>query len=466
MSDTHRSAKKVIVVGGGVAGLATAYLIRQQARARGQALDLTVLEAKNRHGGATRTDRVEGYTCEWGPNGFLDNEPATLELVRMLNLDNELVRADESAANRYIYHGGKMRIVPMKPPQFLTSDILPLPAKLRMAMEILVPAKRNGAEETVDQFGKRRLGAAFARTMLDPMVSGIFAGDTARLSLQAVFPKMVAMERAYGGLFRAMLAKRRAAKKSGGESGGPSGPKGTLHTFRNGMGVLTDTLFENLAASVRTGIEAQQLYRFPGGGFMLRTSVGALDADEVVLACPAPVAASILADLDKAVSRALADIHHAPVDVVCHGHGRKNLTDPLHGFGVLIPRSEGIRSLGTLWSDSIFPGQAPPDNRLLRTILGGAHDTGITQEPDEELHAIAHRDHRTVMGVQGEPAFKRSYRHPLGIAQYTLGHLDRVAKTEALEKEMPGLYFTGASYRGVSINGCIKDAFRVADMFH
>ncbi|MBD3165809.1 protoporphyrinogen oxidase [bacterium] len=463
MKHRGKGSRSVVVVGAGIAGLASAFMIREYAGDAGESVDITILEADDRHGGATRTDHADGYTCEWGPNGFLDNEPATLELVKRLGIESELMKADESAANRYIYHGGAMRKVPMKPPQFLVSDILPLSAKLRMAMEFVIPAKHNGAEETVDQFGRRRLGRSFASTMLDPMVSGIFAGNTKELSLGAVFPKMVAMEREYGGLFRAMFAKQKEAKRSGTKSGGPAGPSAVLHTFRDGMGRLPDAIADEFQGSIRLGARVTGLVPREGGaGFMIHTEKDRFEADEVVLACPSHAAAEIVQDLDGRTAEALRAIWHAPVDVVCHGHHPDEIAHPLNGFGVLIPRSEGIRSLGTLWSDSIFPGQAPGDRKLLRTILGGAHDPGIANLSVDRLHDTAHRDHRTVMGVREEPRFRTEFRHPHGIAQYTLGHLARVAETERLEYDLPGLHFTGASYRGVSVNGCAKDAFRVA----
>jgi oxygen-dependent protoporphyrinogen oxidase len=454
----------VLVVGGGIAGLASGYLARVMARERGLEVDVRVLEASDHSGGSTRTDRVDGYTCEWGPNGFLDNEPATLDLIERIGLTNEMVVADESSANRYIYHGGKMRRVPTKPPAFLLSDILPLSAKLRMALELMVPARRNGADETVDSFGRRRLGKRFAEMMLDPMVSGIFAGDTTQLSLAAVFPKMVEMEREYGGLFRALIAKRRAAKREGTTAGGPSGPNAVLHTFEGGMGRLTDRLAELLdgALALRTPVSAVE--RMEGGRFRVAAPGGGLEADAVILAVPSYAAAPMVHGLDELVAEALAAIDHAPVDVVCHGHPVAHLGDPLHGFGVLIPRREGIRSLGTLWSDAIFPGQAPAGRRLLRTILGGAHDPGIISLEVDELHATAVADHARVMGVHGKPEMRTEFRFRRGIAQYTVGHLERVSRSELLEDGLPGLYFTGASYRGVSINGCAKDAFRVAEL--
>ncbi len=453
---------RIVVIGGGIAGLASAYLTRELARERVVEIELTVLEANERHGGSTRTDHVDGYTCEWGPNGFLDNEPATLDLVKRVGLNGELVKADENSANRYIYHSGKMHLVPTKPPKFLVSDILPFTAKLRMAREFFIPAKSDDSDETVDGFGRRRLGNAFAELMLDPMVSGIFAGNTKELSLAAVFPKMVEMERDYGGLFRAMIAKQKEAKRSGKTAGGPGGPNAVLHTFKQGMGQLPDALAELLGDALVTNAPVQTVTRREDGRFRVVSDDRTLDADAVIVAAPSYAAAAMIGEIDENVSNALAAIQYAPVDVVCHGHPVDHLSDPLRGFGVLIPRREGIRSLGTLWSDAIFPGQAPDQHRLLRTIMGGAHDPQITELEADKLHATAAADHAKVQGVIGEPSMKREFRFERGIAQYTVGHLNRVRTSETLENDLPGLYFTGASYRGVSINGCAKDAFRVA----
>jgi protoporphyrinogen/coproporphyrinogen III oxidase len=457
------SKPRVVVIGGGIAGLASGFLVREQTRERGIEIDLTVLEAKEQPGGNTRTDHINGYTCEWGPNGFLDNEPATLDLVERIGLTDQLVKADDNSSNRYIYHGGRMRRVPVKPPAFLISDILPIHAKLRMALELLIPAKRNGSDETVDAFGRRRLGVHFADFMLDPMVSGIFAGNTKKLSLAAVFPKMVEMESEYGGLFRAMIAKQKETKRKGTASGGPGGPNAVLHTFKQGMGQLTAHLTDLLVENVQLNSSVQSIIRTEDRRFRIIIGNRLIDADAVIVAAPSYAAAEMIRDIDTVTSDTLAAIEHAPVSVVCHGHPQDHLSDPLQGFGVLIPRSEGIRSLGSLWSDAIFPGQAPDGYRLLRTIMGGAHDSDIKDLSSEKLHAIASADHNRVQGVFGEPSLKTEFRFDNGIAQYTVGHQNRVKRSEQLENDLPGLYFTGASYRGVSINGCAKDAKRVAD---
>lgn len=453
---------RVIVVGAGVAGLSTAWLIRQRARELNRPLDLQVLESREAPGGWTRTDRLDGYLCEWGPNGFLDNEPTTLELVEQLGLTPRLQRASESSAHRFIFHGGRLREVPTAPPAFLMSDIVSLQAKLRMATELFVPADRGGEDESVFDFGRRRLGPEFATLLLDPMVTGIFAGDVRQLSLRAVFPKMAEMERQHGGLFRALIAKKWHGRRTGRETGGPAGPRGALHTFIEGMGELTSKLFEELSQEVLTQAVVKAVER-EGDGFRVQSSSGPRDADAVVLACPSFAAASIVNPLSDEVSRSLDDIWHAPVDVVCFGFGDDDLRRPVDGFGVLIPRVEGIRTLGTLLSDRIFPGQAPAGCRLLRSLVGGAHDPGVAKLSLDDLEATVERDLDTLFGVSSPPSFRRSIRHPQGIAQYTIGHLERVAQTERLEATHPGLFLTGASYRGVSVNGCVKDAHRVRD---
>ncbi len=456
--------RKVVVVGAGVSGLTTAFLIREKGKEIGRDVEITILESKPYAGGSTKTDTVDGYICEWGPNGFLDNEPATFELIKLLGIENMLVKADERSNKRFIYHGGKMREVPLSPPKFLTSNIVPFLSKLRMACEIIVPRKKDDEDETVDSFGCRRLGKNFAKYLLDPMVSGIFAGNTKELSLKAVFPKMVEMEEEYGGLFKAMIAKKREAKKTGKISGGPAGPGSVLHTFKNGMGELTTMLVEKTNSELVYSSAAKTV-EIKNNKFVIHTDGQSHEADDLILACPSFEASNIINNIDNEVSRLLGEIPFAPVDVVCHGYRRENIGRSVDGFGVLIPRTEGIRSLGCLWSDSIFPGQAPEGFHLLRTLLGGAHDPDIEDVSDDLLSETARDDLAKLIGLKNGPDFIRIFRHPKGIAQYVKGHLKRVAAAEKMEINLPGLYFTGVSYRGVSVNGCVKDAFRVANRF-
>jgi oxygen-dependent protoporphyrinogen oxidase len=269
------------------------------------------------------------------------------------------------------------------------------------------------------------------------------------------------MELTYGGLFRAMLGKRREAKRAGVQSGGPAGPAGVLTTLRGGVGRFTDALRDSLAAEVREGVAVQALER-DGEGFALRLDGGARECfDAVVMAAPAHAAAEIVADLSSRASRALSEIEFANVAVVCSVYDPSRLGRELDGFGHLIPRRDGIRSLGCLWTSAIFPQQTSGEV-LLRTILGGATDQGILDLDDDELLEVVRADTRTTLGIEASPTQSWVFRHPHGIAQYNMGHRDRVAEADRLSSELPGLAFVGASYRGVALNRCVRDAYTIA----
>jgi protoporphyrinogen/coproporphyrinogen III oxidase len=446
--------QRVVVIGAGVSGLATAWWIRREARERRISLALSLFEASSTAGGHVRSEVVDGFVCERGPSGFLDEAPRTLELVDQLGLGHRMITADPAAARRYVYHSGRLHEVPTRPLAFLRSSVLPWSAKARILAEPFVVRRREDCEESVADFARRRLGRGFARYLLDPMVSGIFAGDPEALSLAAAFPKMAALEHEHGGLFRA-LAKRRAA------AGGPAGPAGTLRSFPRGMGELTDALVTELQAELQTNAPVRRLER-DGEAWRVILDGRSVEADRLVLACPAHAAAPLVAPLDLGAAAALDAIPFASVGVVCEGHGSADLARPLDGFGVLAPRDEGLRILGVLACDRIFPDHAPAGHRLLRSLVGGARDPAAATLSDDDLGAIVHRDLDRLVGLRGDPRPSRIYRHDRAIPQYTIGHLDRVATIDRFARES-GLSFTGASHRGVSVNGCIEDAFRTAE---
>jgi len=444
-----------------MAGLAAAFRLREEMRAADSGGEVVLFEREPRCGGATRTERVNGLTLDRGPNGWLSSEPLTERLVGELGLSSDLVPSNDAARKRFVYTRGKLRMLPASPPKFITSGLLGPIEKLRVLGEIAIPGRKDDGDESIYDFGRRRLGSGFAETLLDPMVSGIFAGDVHKLSLPATFPKMREMELTYGGLFRAMLGKRREAKRAGAQAGSPAGPAGVLTTLRGGVGRFTEALRESLAAEVREGVAVLALER-DGDGFALRLDGGARERfDAVIMAPPAHAAAEIVADLSPRASRALGEIAFANVAVVCNVYDPAQLGRELDGFGHLIPRRDGIRSLGCLWTSAIFPQQSNGEV-LLRTILGGATDEGILDLDDDALLEIVRGDTRATLGIEASPTQSWVFRHPRGIAQYNLGHRDRVAEADRLCSELPGLAFVGASYRGVALNRCVRDAYTVA----
>ncbi len=442
------------MLGGGISGLATAFHLRSL-RAEAPP-DVVLLEGRDRAGGKVRTDTDGGCVREWGPGGFLDNVPEMLDLVRDLGLEGRLVRAGPAATDRFVFHGKGLWKVPSSRGEFLRTRLLSLGGKLRILLEPV--ARRAPAEdESVYDFARRRIGAEPARILVDAMVAGVFAGDARALSLRSAFPAMAEMEREHGSLLRAM----RARKAKGG--GGPFGPGGTLRSFDGGMQVLTDALAAALGPAVRTGKRAMAVTR-EGDLWAVQSSDGEIHrADAVVVALPAPDAALLLARLDARFREPLEAIPLAPVTVVALRYAAGDAPKAERGFGFLVPSGEPLRLLGVLWESTVFAGRAPAGEVLLRAMVGGARDPDGAALPDGVLLERVRADLRVSMGIEAEPREVRLYRHLQGIPQYTLGHADRLAALETVRASLPpGLHLTGNSYRGISLNHCVRDALATA----
>lgn len=473
MREATGGAARVAVVGGGVAGLATALALRDRARAQGAALTVTVFEKDDQAGGNLRTLVQGGWQFEWGPNGFLDNEPATLRLVDRLGLRPRLLRSSDATRRRFLLVNGRLEEIPLSPGAFLGSRLLSARGKLRMARELFVPARKElgraaddpATDETIDAFGERRLGREFADVMLDPMVKGVFGGEATRLSLAAAFPRMVELERDHGGLFRAMIALGREKRRKGRRT--DAGPTGVLHSFDGGMAVLVDALAAALDADddaeVVRGAPVSALAR-EDGAWTVRWPGGERRGFAAVIdAAPAHAAAGHLRELDAALAGELAAIPYAPMAVIALGYRREDVGRDLAGFGLLVPGREKRNVLGVLWSSSIFPGLAPEGHVLLRAMAGGAGNPGVMALDDGQLVDLVLGDLRGFMDLRGEPALVNIIRHERAIAQYVPGHLARLRAIDAAAARLGSLWFSGSAYRGIAVNACIKESETLAD---
>ncbi|MFT5314804.1 MAG: oxygen-dependent protoporphyrinogen oxidase [Candidatus Krumholzibacteriia bacterium] len=450
----------VAIIGGGVAGLATALNLRDS----DSDLEVTLFEKDPTCGGNLRTQAENGWQIEYGPNGYLDNEPAMARLIERLKLDDAVTPSNESAKKRFLMVNGEMVPIPTSPPAFLKSKMLPMTAKLRIAGEFFVPRRAGlgkaadipAGDETVAAFGRRRLGKAFTETMLDPMVKGISGGDAENLSLAAAFPRMVEMEQEFGGLFKALIKKRK----------GDGSPTGVLHTFEGGMArlvlALKNELEQDPSVSLQTGASTQSVTHTEEGWFVTTTESKHGPFSAVVAAAPAHAAAKQIADLDQVLASTLAEIPFAPMAVIALGFPRANVGHNLDGFGMLVPSKEKRRLLGMLWTSSIFPGRAPQDQVLIRAMAGGATDPAVMEMDDESLTKLALDEIRPLLQLSGEPTIVKVIRHEKAIAQYTPGHLARMKAIDSMRGQWPGLFFTGSSYRGIAVNACVKDAEKVA----
>jgi oxygen-dependent protoporphyrinogen oxidase len=428
---------RVIVVGGGISGLATAYLCAK----RGMAV--TVYE-KGQPGGKIHSAHEDGFLLEHGPQGFLDSVPESLTLASELGL--EPLRANESAKKRFLYFRGQLQRVPESPPLLLKSRILSLRGKARLAWEPFAK-KRTEPDETVMAFATRRLGLEAAERLVAPMVAGIYAGDAERLSIDSALPRVAKLERDHGSLIRAMRRLKAA---------GP-GPRGTLTSFKGGMGDVIDALLGKLGpAVVRAHVRSIER---DGKIFRVRTDdSGPAPADAVVLATPGYATASLVPNCAP-----LSEIPYAPVDVAFLGYPRDAVPHPLDGFGFLVALGEDLRVLGCLWESSIFPFRAPDGNVLFRLMLGGARDPGVAGLAPPHVLSLAREALEKSVGVRAEPRLSRLVRHPRGIPQYTVGHAARVASATAAEAAWPGLYLTGNALRGVGYNDCVREAYAIAE---
>jgi len=446
-----------VVVGGGIAGLACAHRIaRELGRDR-----VRLLEASEYLGGHVRTTRESGYQLDWGPNGFLNREPAMLEWIRELGLEGDLVQADQAAARRFLLLKGRL-VELVGPPKFLVAPLLSVRGRARLALEPLIRAKRDESPESVFDFAARRIGREAAETLVSAMVLGIFGGDAKQLSLEHCFPRMAAMEREHGGLLKAMMARRKSAK-----GGGPMGPGGALTSLRGGIGRLAERAAEELGSIAQRRTAVTEIEK-SDGGFVVHfghadSRPSPVHCEKIVLAVPAYVAAELMRGLAADAAARFAAVKYAALAVVCCAFPRERVRHDLNGFGYLVPPGEGRETMGCLWTTSIFPGAGPEGKVLLRTMVGGALHPECAERADDELLAIVKRDVFDALGASGAPELTRIFRYARAIPQYGLDHGAVLQAAEYAERANPGLYFAGNAFRGVAMIDCVADAFRVAE---
>ncbi|PLX88826.1 MAG: protoporphyrinogen oxidase [Desulfuromonas sp.] len=456
---------RVVVIGAGISGLSTAYAIETLAAQVALSVEVRVVEKLDRTGGKIHSIHDSGFLCEWGPNGFLDNKPMTLDLCKQLQIDGQLLRSDDNARKRFIYSQQVLHRLPENGPSFLKSPLISWPGKMRLACEMLVPKRTDGVDETLADFGRRRLGAEALNKLIAPMVSGIFAGDPETMSLKSCFPKIHSLEQEHGGLIKAMLKlakKKKAEVKEGKVVASAAGPGGVLTSFTDGIQELSDGAAKALKGEVLTEAGVQRIEKKQDGYQLHFEDGSSLDADMVVSAAPAYAAAAMLEELDDGIAALLRQIPYATMNVICFGYQRDKITHDLNGFGYLIPKAEGCNTLGTLWDSSIFPNRAPEGHVMLRSMMGGGTNPGAIDLSEDEVRSRTMDDLRQIMKIDVEPDFARVFRHRKAIPQYTVGHAQRFAEVREKLGRHAGLFITGNAFGGVGLNDCVNASNLVA----
>ena len=470
MSETNTTAEKniddVIVVGAGVSGLTTAYrLARKGCRVR-------VLEIAPRVGGSVGSGRHDGMLWESGPNSGMDTTPLINELLDDLGIREQRADARKISDRRFIVRDGRLIPLPMSPPAFFATPLFSAGTKFGLLREPFIARSKPDVEESVSAFVRRRLGSEFLDYAIEPFVSGVFAGNPDQLSVQAAFPKLFQLEQRYGGLIRGLILGARERKRQREKSKNNA----KSFSFVDGMQTLTDALARGIASSgsvVETDIRVGGIAYDARGYWTVLCIRGGGQGSEtyrarsVALSVPAGATAELLESLnapwaDDAV-QALRSISYAPVSVVVSGWQSDAVKHPLDGFGFLAPRKENRRILGTLFSSSMFDHRADEKNAVLTTMIGGIRAPELAASDDVVLQTMAEGDLASLIGVQGKPLWTRISRHPQAIPQYTLGHLERVRRVDAVRAHAPGLFFCCNWRGGISVGDCIKNGCQTAE---
>jgi oxygen-dependent protoporphyrinogen oxidase len=430
----------IAIIGGGISGLATAFYIKQ---IRPDS-EIYMFEKEAHYGGTMRTENINGFLFETGANGFLSNKPDTLDLVKASGAQDLLLRSSDAARKRYIFTN-KLHQLPENPIAFMRTKLLSLPGKLRTLGEIFIPPGKDLGDESLQDFGYRRVGKEFTDIFLNAMSAGIFASAPEVLSIKAAFPAVVKLEQEYGGLFKGMIKKK---KKE-------AGPGGVLMSFKGGVGRYIDHLVHSLDISLHKNSETSAIDRH-SDGYVVSSGDTTLEADKVVVTTPAYVSASLLRNLDNKLYERLNAIEYSPISVV--GFGYDNLSHPLNGFGLLTTASAGKKVLGILWDSSIFPDRAPEGKKLVRVMIGGQRNPELALQDEETLIDLALEGLQQTMGVDDSPQVSFIKRWERGIPNYSPGHLGKVDAIFEQIEDYPGLYLNSNAYYGIGLNDCVRNS--------
>jgi oxygen-dependent protoporphyrinogen oxidase len=477
LHDTPAFTPHVVIVGGGISGLSAAFYLQRAARAAGGWLRYTLVERDERFGGKIQTDTIAGaageFIVEGGPDSFITQKPWGLQLALDLGLEDRLLGTNQARHAVYVLVNGRPRpmpdgmmlIVPTRLMPFLRSPLLSLRGKLRMALDLCIPPRRDAADETLADFIRRRLGAEALDKLAEPLLAGIHSAEPELQSLLATFPRFRALEETYGSLIRGMLAQRRPSTTD--QQPASIISRSSFVTLRGGVGELVRALLDALDGRLIAGrgvaaIDHDSTAALHERPYRVLLDDGeTLDADALILTTPAFAAADLVAPFQPALANALRQIRYVTTGTVSLAYHRADLGALLDGFGLVIPHSEGRRINALTISSIKFDHRAPTGDALLRVFVGGSRNPEVPDLDDAALLALVRTELRDILGIAVEPLWSRIYRWPRANPQYDLGHLDRM---DALDGLLPaGLYLSGSAYRGVGIPDCVRQGQEAAE---
>ena len=447
--------KRIAIIGGGISGLTAAFTLEEQ-RAAEIPLDYVLFESSQRFGGVIATERVENCLIEAGPDSFLTEKPWAADLCRKLGLADQLIGSNDAQRKTYIVvnrklvtiSDGLMFMVPTKVLPALLSPLFSLHTKLQMAREWFNTSNSTNVDETVASFVERHYGTEMVERLAEPLLSGIYGGEASQLSMRAVLPRFLEMESKHGSLSRAMMAAR---KKTA-----PNFARPLFTSLKNGMQQMVDNLVARLSPAALHLNRPVQFIRPEENGWLVSAGDESQGFDAVIVATPAHAAAALLKSASSELATELRTIPYSSSVTVTLAYDQNVRAMLPPGFGFLVPRTEGKRLLAATFVHNKFSHRGPEDRALLRCFMGGSRDQQILQSADEEIVRIVREELKQILGLDAQPLFTRVYKWKAAMAQYTVGHLERLERIQHFCHSLPGLALCGNGYRGIGVPDCVR----------
>ena len=479
---TESKTFRVAVIGGGITGLAAA----QRLVSRSNNVQVVLLESSRRLGGIIRTEAADGYLMELGPDSFITNKPAALQLCEEIGFTDQLIPTDAGFRRSLVLRNGKplpvpdgfMLMAPSNPWAILTTPVLSIAGRLRLLSEAWIARRTTDEDESLASFVRRRFGQQALERLVQPLVGGLYTADPEKLSLKATLPRFPEMEQSHGSVIRATMAQQRIDRNRSPQSHSvvneSSGSGARYGLFASAAGGLSDmvtaierTLRKSRQVEIQLGVEVTSLERLPASasqwGVQLRDQ-GPMAFDAVIMTLPTHAAARILSTaISPELQAALQEIEYASSAIVVSGHRLSDFDHPLDAFGLVVPAIEKRKIMAVSFSSRKFPDRAPAGQILLRTFVGGALQPELLHNDDETISGFVNDELRSIFGMKAEPMFSEVIRYNNAMPQYHVGHLDRVARIESLLKNTPGLYLAGSAYTGVGIPDSIASGWLAAE---